>query len=258
MDHRDIVIRAREHGIDAVDYVNVFFLAHVSDSAYLADMKSRADGEGVRGNIITCDELGRLGDANSDKRAQAVENHVRWLEAAALLGCSAIRVNAVGDGTYLEQLERTADGLHALCEESESIGVDVLVENHGESSNNGAWLAMVIERADHERLGVLADFDNWFMGGWNVDPPRWYDRYQGLRDIAAYTRAVSAKSHGFDENGEELKTDYAEAMRILLKEGFRGYVGVEYEGDQLSEDEGVAATKRLLEETREKLKLEFN
>jgi sugar phosphate isomerase/epimerase len=258
MDHRDIVVKAREHGIDAVDYVNVFFLAHVSDSAYLADMKRRGDAEGVKANLITCDELGRIGDADAARRAQAVENHVRWVEAAALLGCQSIRVNAVGDGTYLAQLERTADGLNALCEEADAIGLDILVENHGESSNNGAWLAMVVQSVDHPRLGVLADFGNWFMGGWNVDPPRWYDRYQGLRDIAPYTRAVSAKSHGFDENGQELETDYEEAMRILLAAGFRGYVGAEYEGDQLSEHDGVAATKRLLEATREKLKLEFN
>lgn len=253
MDPRDLAVRAREHGIEAVDYSNTLFFGHASDRPYLAEMKRRAEGEGVSAQLITCGELGRLGAADPDKRRQAVENHKPWLEAAAYLGCHSIRADAYGDGTYLEQLERTSEGVHALCEKADEIGLDVLLENHGESSNNGAWLAMVIETVNHPRLGVLADFGNWFLGGWNNDPPRWYDRYQGLRDIAPYTRSVSAKSHGFDEDGQELQTDFAEAMRILLEAGFRGYASVEFEGDHMSEDEGVAATKRLLEAVREEL-----
>ena len=253
MDPRDIVVKAREHGLNAVDYSNQLFFGHANDQPYLAELKRRADSEGVKSLLITCGELGRLGDADPTQRAQAIENHVPWLEAAAFLGCHSIRADAYGDGTYLEQMQRTAEGLHALCEKADAIGLDILLENHGESSNNGAWLAMVVESVNHPRLGVLADFGNWFMGGWNNDPPRWYDRYQGLRDIAPYTRSVSAKAHGFDENGQEIETDFTEAMRLLLAGGFRGYVSVEYEGDGLTEDEGVAATKRLLEAVREAL-----
>ena len=257
MDPRDIVVKAREHGIDAVDYSNVLFFGHADDRPYLTELKRRADGEGVKSLLIACDELGRLGDANPAQRAQTVENHVPWLEAAAFLGCNAIRTNANGDGTYLEQLQRTAEGLRALCEKADAMGLDVVLENHGEASNNGAWLAMVVESVNHPRLGVLADFGNWFMGGWNVDPPRWYDRYQGLQDVAPYTRVVHAKAHGFDAQGQEIETDFSEAMRLLLAGGFRGYVGIEYEGEGLTEDEGVAATKRLLEEVREVLTPEF-
>ena len=258
MDPRDIVMKARAHGFGAVDYANVLFFGHATDQPYLTELKNRADGEGVKSLLIACDELGRLGDADPNLRAQAVENHVPWLEAAAFLGCDSIRANAYGDGTYLEQMQRTAEGLHALCEQADAIGLDLLVENHGESSNNGAWLAMVVESVNHPRLGVLADFGNWFMGGWNNDPPRWYDRYQGLRDIAPYTRAVSAKAHGFDENGQEIETDFTEAMRLLLAGGFRGYVSAEYEGNQWSEEDGVAATLRLLKTARETLTPEFN
>ncbi len=154
-------------------------------------------------------------------------------------------------------MQRTAEGLRALCEKADAMELDVLLENHGEASNNGAWLAMVVEYVNHPRLGVLADFGNWFMGGWNIDPPRWYDRYQGLRDVAPYTRVAHAKIHGFDEQGQEIETDFAEAMRILLTSGFRGWVSVEYEGDGLTEDEGVAETKRLLEAVRAELAPEY-
>ena len=36
-------------------------------------------------------------------------------------------------------------------------------------------------------------------------------------------------------------------MEIVLDSGYEGFVGVEYEGSELSEEEGILATKRLLE-----------
>ncbi len=258
MDPRDIVVKARAHGLDAVTYANQLFFGHANDQPYLAELKRRADGEGINSLLINCDELGKLGDADPVKRAQAVDNHVRWLEAAAFLGCHSIRANPYADGSYLEQMQRVSEGLYTLCTHADAMGLNILVENHGESSNNGAWLAMVVESVNHPRLGVLADFGNWFMGGWNNDPPRWYDRYQGLRDIAPYTRAVSAKAHAFDAQGQETETDFTEALWLLLAAGFRGYVSAEYEGDQWPEEEGVTATIRLLQAARETLTPAFN
>jgi L-ribulose-5-phosphate 3-epimerase len=69
-----------------------------------------------------------------------------------------------------------------------------------------------------------------------------------------FARAVSAKSHAFDEEGNEREVDYARLMRIVLDAGYRGYVGIEYEGTELSEAEGILATKALLERVRESLK----
>ena len=36
-------------------------------------------------------------------------------------------------------------------------------------------------------------------------------------------------------------------MDIVLKAGYHGYVGIEYEGSKISEDDGIVATKKLLE-----------
>jgi sugar phosphate isomerase/epimerase len=253
MDPRDIVVRAREIGVDAVDYVNVCFFGHAGDIPWLTDLKRRADAEGVKSLMIMCDQTGRLGHADPAMRLKSVEDHTRWLEAAQFLGCHSIRVNAYGDGTYLEQLERCAEGIGALAERAEPMGLNVLIENHGEASNTGIWLAMLIQKISHPRVMALADFDNFFMGGWNQVPERRYDRYQGLMDIARYTHSVSAKAHGFNADGSEVKTDFHKAMRILLDAGFRGYASIEYEGDQLSEMEGAVRTKALLEKVREDL-----
>ncbi|MGH9321335.1 MAG: sugar phosphate isomerase/epimerase family protein [Vicinamibacteria bacterium] len=207
MTHLDFITRAREdHDLDAVEYVNTFFFDRARDRDYLREMKSRAEGAGVRSLLIMCDEEGALGDPEDAARARAVENHRKWVEAAAVLGCHSIRVNAQSspDLPYAEQEKLAADGLRRLCELADGHGVHVIVENHGGSSSNGAWLAAVMKRVDHPRVGTLPDFGNFRL---REEPEEWYDRYQGVRELMPFARAVSAKSHDFDESGEELGTD---------------------------------------------------
>lgn len=243
-----------EFDISAVEYVNQFFMDKAEDQAYLRQMKQRADDAGVRSVLIMCDGEGALGHPDAQERHQAVENHYKWVEAAEFLGCHSIRVNAAtqGEGSYDEQMQRAADGLRSLCEFATDYDINVIVENHGGLSSNGAWLAGVMEQVDHPRCGTLPDFGNF-----TIREGETYDHYQGVEELMPYAKGVSAKTHAFDENGNEANLDYERLMRIVLDAGYRGYVGVEYEGDELSEAEGIRATKRLLERVREDLSDEF-
>jgi L-ribulose-5-phosphate 3-epimerase len=240
------VIARQQFNIDAVEYVNTFFYGHASDTTYLTELKARADGEGVRSLLIMCDALGNTGDEDGEKRRQAIDNHRPWLEAAGFLGCRAIRVNAAGQGTREEVSKRVADSLQSLGSAAEALDLDVLVENHGGLSSDGSWLAATIERADHPRVGTLPDFGNFQLSG-GPEPDR-YDRYLGVSELMPFARAVSAKSYDFDAEGLETTIDYQRMMRIVLDAGYRGYVGIEYEGSRLSEFEGIQATQRLLTE----------
>jgi L-ribulose-5-phosphate 3-epimerase len=236
------------YGIEAVEYVNTFYMDRARDRDYLRQLKSRADDAGVKSLLIMCDGEGNLGDPDPVRRTQAVENHHKWVEAAAYLGCHSIRVNAASAGSYDEQIRLSADGLRRLGQFAEPHGLHVLVENHGGLSSNGAWLAAVMREAAHPRVGTLPDFGNFRISG-----DEWYDRYQGVQELMPFARAVSAKSHDFDAQGDETATDYRRMMRIVLDAGFRGYVGIEYEGNRLSEEEGILATKRLLERMQAEL-----
>lgn len=249
MDPLDFARAAREeYGLDAVEYVSVFYQDKATDERYLAEMKKRADDAQVRSLLIMVDGEGALGDADEARRRQAVKNHHKWVEAARRLGCHSIRVNAASSGLYDEQIARAADGLRALTEYGAERGINVLVENHGGLSSNGAWLAAVIRRVDHPRCGTLPDFGNF-----RVDGDEWYDRYQGVAELMPFAKAVSAKSHAFDANGFETRTDYRRMLKIVVDAGYRGYIGIEYEGDALPEREGILATKRLLERCRDEL-----
>lgn len=241
--------KARAFGIGGVEYVNSFWKDKARDQAYLQELKQRCDGEGVRSVLIMCDGEGALGDPDTTKRGKAVENHHQWIEAAKFLGCGSIRVNAQSSGSWEEQQNLAADGLHRLCEHGDKFGIDVIVENHGGYSSNGRWLAETLKLADHPRCGALPDFGNF-----RIRHDEMYDRYFGTDQLMPFARGVSAKSHDFDEQGEEIHTDYRKMLDIVVgKHRWRGYIGIEYEGGKHSEDDGILLTKRLLERERERL-----
>lgn len=249
LDHLDFAKTAKEKfGIHAVEYVNQFWKDKAKDQAYLADLKKRSDDLGVKNLLIMIDGEGALGDADEAKRKTAVENHYKWVEAAKYLGCHSIRVNASSSGTYDEQVERAADGLRRLSQFGDTHGINVIVENHGGLSSNGEWLAATIRKAGHPRCGTLPDFGNF-----RVKDNDWYDRYKGVAELMPFAKAVSAKSHDFDAQGNETKTDYKKMMKIVVDAGYRGFVGIEYEGSILSEHDGIIATKKLLERVRAEL-----
>ena len=249
IDHLDFCkVAKNDFGLDAVEYVNSFFFDKAQDQSYLKEMKQRADDLGVKSLLIMCDNEGSLGDPNPIARTKAVENHYKWIDAGKYLGCHSIRVNAQSEGEYDEQMKLAADGLSRLTEYGANNNINVIVENHGGLSSNGKWLATLMEKVDHPRVGTLPDFGNF-----RIQDEEWYDRYKGVEELMPYAKAVSAKSHDFDSHGNEINTDYYKMMNIVLDAGYNGYVGIEYEGSKLDEMAGIQGTKDLLVKVRDSL-----
>ena len=244
LDHLDFASHTKDKfGIDAVEYWSRPFQSKAKDAKYLAELKKRAGDSGVKSLLILVDGEGNLGAPDEKKRAQAVDNHKKWVDAGKTLGCHSIRVNARSAGKYDDQLKLAADGLRRLSEYAKPAGLNVIVENHGGLSSNGEWLAKVMKAVALDNCGTLPDFGN-FHG---------YDRYKGVTETMPFAKAVSAKSHEFDDKGNETKTDYVRMMKIVVDAGYNGYVGIEYEGRKHSEPEGIMLTKKLLERVRDQL-----
>jgi L-ribulose-5-phosphate 3-epimerase len=241
-------VTRREFDLGICEYVNSFFKEQARDEAYLRELRKRCADAGVASRLIMVDGEGELAHADDSARLEAVRNHHRWIDCAAFLGCMAIRVNAAGTGDPSEMQRRAADSLVRLAERGADGGVAILVENHGGPSSDGAWLAGVMRLADHPRVGTLPDFGNFHLGD-----GRWYDRYRGVAELMPFARAVSAKSHEFDAAGNEVRTDYRRMLGIVLAAGYRGPIGIEYEGDAHSELDGIRLTKALLERVRAEL-----
>ena len=248
MDNLDFPVKARkDFGLSAVEYVNKFFKEKAKDIAYLTELKKRCDDNGVTSVLIMCDDEGLMGDTDTTRRQQTVENHYRWVDAAKFLGCHAIRVNCGGVGTMEEVAAAGADGLRKLSEYGKSAGINVIVENHGGYSSNAKWLSGVIKSVGLPNCGVLADFNNFCLKSDAKGCVEWYDRYKGVSEMMPFAKGVSAKTLNFDADGNCVETDYVKMLAIVKQAGYTGYMGIEYEGSQLSEYEGIKATIRLLE-----------
>ncbi len=237
IDPMDFPKVAAGYGINCIELVNTFYFSKANDMDYWTAFKKNCEEAGVTVGLIMCDALGNFGDADPEMRMATVENHKPWVDVAAFLGAKTVRVNAAGDGTAEEVAANAVDGISKLGEYAATKGINIVVENHGGYSSDGKWLSGVMEKIGMDNVGTLPDFGNFYD----------YDRYLGIEELMPYAKGVSAKSHVFDAEGNETESDFLRIMKIVKASGFKGYVGIEYEGPELSEDEGIKATKALLE-----------
>ena len=233
-------VAKQDFGIDAIEYVNQFFKDKANDKSYLKDLKDRCKSEGVKSVLIMCDGEGATGDPDQAARMKAVENHYKWVDAARFLGCHSIRVNAYSKGTPEEQARLCADGLAKLGEYATKQNINIIVENHGGLSSRGDWLTGVMQKVNMKNVGTLPDFGNFYE----------YDRYKGVEEMMPFAKGVSAKTHDFGPYGDELFVDYTRLLGIVKAAGYRGRIGIEFEGDRVSEADGIRLTKALLERVR--------
>jgi sugar phosphate isomerase/epimerase len=245
-------VARNKFGIGVVEYVNQFFKDKAKDTKYLNELLQRCKDHNVKNHLIMIDGEGDLGNTDEAARKKAVENHYKWVEAAKYLGCATIRVNAYGQGTPEEVSKSAITSLSELGEFASKENINIIVENHGSYSSDGQWMSNVLKTVDKKNVGMLPDFGNFCIkreegkgyGGKCVEE---YDRYKGVQELMPYAKGVSAKTNNFDEKGNCVETDYDKMMKIVKDPGWTGYVGIEYEGDKLSEEEGIKKTKQLLE-----------
>ncbi|HHP7240826.1 MAG TPA: sugar phosphate isomerase/epimerase family protein [Cyclobacteriaceae bacterium] len=239
-------IAKERYGITGVEYVNTFYFSKAKDMDYLGQLKQRCEDAGVQSVLIMVDAEGSLGALDDDERKISIENHYKWVDAAKFLGCHSIRVNARGNGTADEVKSAAVQGLGSLSEYGAQNGIGIIVENHGGYSSDGKWLSDVMKQVNNEYCGTLPDFGNFCIERSEDGCAKAYDRYQGLKELMPYAKGVSAKTNVFDEQGNESNIDYKRMMQIVKDHGYTGFVGIEYEGQEMSEDEGIKATMELL------------
>ena len=252
------VIAKDQFNINAVEYVNSFYADYVHDSSFWNALNQRANDHGVKNLLVMVDEEGDLGNPDDNERKKAVQNHFKWVDAAKLLGCHSIRVNGFGEGNKEVVGNALVDGMGMLGEYAVQAGINVIIENHGLYTSDGKWVIDVIKRVGRDNCGTLPDFGNFCTArkwGSTQDGtcPEVYDRYLGVKEMMPFAKGVSAKSYRFDANGQETTIDFGRMLRIVKEAGFTGYIGIEYEGNELTEPEGINATKNLLIEEGKKL-----
>jgi sugar phosphate isomerase/epimerase len=239
-------IAREQYGIEGVEFVNQFFSEKAHDSVYLRDLKKGASDHGVTCVLIMVDGEGDMSEPEKRRRYRSVENHRKWVHAAAALGCHSIRINT-GEHYSTSDVGGVAEACSLLTEYGAQHKIGVICENHGGPSSNPDALIALMKAVNNPNFGTLPDFGNFPKG---AEGKYAIDIYDAVERMMPYAKGVSAKSYDFDHQGKETTLDYARLMKIVAKAGYHGFVGIEYEGGRLSEPEGIRATKKLLESLR--------
>lgn len=258
-DHLDFPFMAKsKFDISVVEYVNGFFGGKKinfkeagKNMAYLNELMKHSKDAGVVNHLIMVDDEGPLSSTDEKERLQAVDDHKKWIDAAKILDCRSVRVNLHGEGVSEMRKTVSIDSLSRLGEFAKTLNINLLVENHGSVTSNGSWMADVMRKVNMRNVGTLPDFGNFCISDpWGTIQngcSDMYDPYRGLSEMLPYAKGVSAKTYDFDENGGQPLLDYKRLMGIVKASEFKGYIGIEYEGNKQSEEEGVRMTKALLQ-----------
>lgn len=263
----DFAQKAKELGFEGIEYVSQLYREELKKDPdpqkamkkLLETLKSKSEQHNIQNLIIMVDGEGDLAVVDEKERNNAVENHKKWVDAAQFLGCHSIRVNLFGANDPGQWKAAATDGLSKLSDYAAGKNINVIVENHGHLSSDAALLVEVMKQVNKPNCGTLPDFGNFCLereGGarWGAKCIREYPKYQGVKEMMPYAKAVSAKSYDFDAEGRETTIDYKKMLEIIKASGYNGFIGVEYEGDRLSETEGIIATRDLLLSTAKELK----
>lgn len=245
---------AKELGFEGLEYVSGLYTDDIESLGFdnvMDSLKIMSETYDMQNVLIMIDGQGDLADPDEVNRNQAVENHKKWIDAAQKLGCHSIRVNTFGTNDPEIWKESVVDGLKKLATYAATKNINVLCENHGWLSSDAPKLMEAIHAVNMPNCGTLPDFGNWCVKRkdgkqWGECEEEYPDKYEGIEMLLPAAKAVSAKSYDFDENGNETTLDYLRILQLVKDSGYKGFIGVEYEGTRLSEKEGILATKELL------------
>ncbi len=245
---------AKDMGFEGLEYVSQLYSDEIEQLGFdktIDSIKTMSDINGMHNVLIMVDDEGDLADPDEKVRNQAVENHKKWVDAAQKLGCHSIRVNTFGTNDPDIWKTTVVDGLKKLCSYAATKNINVICENHGWLSSDTPKLMAAIHSVNMPNCGTLPDFGNWCVkreaeSTWGTCLEEYPDKYEGIKMMLTAAKGVSAKSYDFDNNGNETTLDYKRIIQVVKNSGYTGFIGVEYEGERLSEKEGIEATKNLL------------
>ncbi|WP_027126965.1 sugar phosphate isomerase/epimerase family protein [Gelidibacter mesophilus] len=254
LDPLDFAEKAKEMGFEGIEYVSGLYSKQIESmgmEALQEALKAKSEEHGVDNVLIMIDGEGNLAASEEKERIQAVENHKKWVDAAAYLGCHSIRVNLFGSNNEEEWIANATLGLKLLAAYGQTKNINIIVENHGGLSSHAGLLVQVMKNVDMDNCGTLPDFGNFCVkrdsgGNWGGNCIEEYDKYKGTEEMMPYAKGVSAKSYDFDDQGNETTLDYPRFLKIVKDAGYTGFVGVEFEGSNVSEEKGIELTRDLL------------
>jgi sugar phosphate isomerase/epimerase len=212
-----------------------------TDPEYYRELKTHADEAGTNLFLLMAGAVDANGKTLAERKA-AAEPFKAYIDNAVILGSKFVRVFLKApDMDRGDSIAHCIDALQPIARYSREKGIIIVIEpGASEWAKQGDFLADIAREINDPHLRLMPDFGKM----------KDHDPYGGTKAMMPFTSAVSAKSHNFDDEGNEIDLDYHRLMKTVIDAGFKGIVAIEYEGKVLSPVDGVLATKHLLERLR--------
>ena len=262
-------------GVKGAEYWSIPFMGKENYDSYLKSLKEKSIDANTDNLLILVDDVNiqtmksgpSLASSIKSERDLAIDFHKKWIDVAKKIGCHSIRVNLKSEESDNNKiLNNSSKSILKLIDYSKHDKINIVIENHGGITADADWLISLIKNVDSKYIGTLPDFGDYNFcinkGALDFEDigkmcENQYDKYMGVEKLMPYAKGVSAKSHYFDEKGEETSTDFSRMLKIILNSNYKGYLTIEYEGAMagmfgsekknfLSPNDGVKATQNLL------------
>ncbi|MFO8012250.1 MAG: sugar phosphate isomerase/epimerase family protein [Phycisphaerae bacterium] len=230
---------ARDLGVHNVEIWSRHFAE--TSAAYCQRLKTAAEKAGSRIINVQLDSPGYdLSQADAAERAKSIQFVKDWMDRAAACGATSLRANTGGRGPF--DVNVTGDAFAQLAEHGKSVGVRILVENHGGHSGSPDNIVAIMKHVGSPWCGTLPDFGN-MPGNFTQEQRAAY-----LKRLFPHAYLVSAKGMDFDAEGRHTSFDIGACVRVGEACGFKGIYSAEQWSPGPIPVSDLAATQRIIAE----------
>jgi sugar phosphate isomerase/epimerase len=235
LDFLTVPAKLKELGIPGVTFNDIWMKSY--DTPYLDQVKKACADAGIKITGLICE--GDLATLDDDAWNKQIETNEKKMRAAAYLGAPIVRLNLGGLGDEQKDdtigADRVIAAFNKLLPLAKELKVRMTIENHGGVSKKADTILKVIKGSDPKWVGSCLDFGNW--------PDA--TRYTESAKLAPYAYHVHAKTHSFNDQGEDVNKDYKRLLQMLKDAKYKYAVSIEFEGPE-DQIEGVKKTRDLI------------
>lgn len=228
----EFIERANSHGFEAVELCDLSI--EKTNKSYLDELSQHLLNNDVK--VVCIAVRNDFSLSCPQKKSENVLHVRKWIRIANELRVPFIRIWAGKSSASDEAYLRIIENIKSVLPDARKFNVTMVLENHGGITINPDVCLRIIKEVNSPYLKLCPDFGHFLKD----------DQIEGFKKFIPHTKHIHAKTHEFDEEGDEINIDYNKLMNILKKVNFDGYLSIEYEGGR-DHDEGIIKSKKLIE-----------
>ncbi len=211
---------AEELGVGGVDIIAEQLPRR--NKRFLVELKRRCAD--ARLSIVSLSPSNNFGKSSYAERSTEVEQIIRWVDVAFVLGAPCVRIFAGWPprAEYEVLWPKMVQCIQRAAKVAAQVGILLVVEphNHGGFLYDSRTTLRLIREVGSPWVRINLDTGNL------ADP----DPYAGIEACLPQAAHVVAKMHDLTQEGEDTRLDYRRIFKLLKRHKYHGFVTLEYEG----------------------------